>query len=280
MRQRLHRSIEITGITDTGCTRNKNEDCITWNSKLGLAILTDGMGGAKAGEVAGQIATETVLKEVAESIDNLSSGLETVDHAKHHRLASEILHKALHKANNLILRIAQEQPEYSGMGATNVTVLFYNNHISAAHVGDSRLYMLRQGLLQQITEDHTVVQEIIRGGLYSREQAEASINKNIVTRAVGVTTELNVDIIERQTIPGDLYLLCSDGLTDLVSDSEIQTILGTDHNLKHHAQGLVDLAKEHGGSDNISVVLIKILKPYPAKNNIKQRVQSWLSLKR
>ncbi len=279
MRQRLHRAIEVTGITDAGCSRSKNEDCIAWNSNQGLAILTDGMGGAKAGDVAGRIATETVLKEVVESIDNLSSGLETMDHAENYRLASKILRKALHKANSVILRIAQKRPECRGMGATNITVLFYDNQISVAHVGDSRLYLMRQGLLQQITEDHTVIQEIIKGGLYTREQAEESINKNIVTRAVGVTAELNVDIVEQQTNPGDPYLLCSDGLTDQVSDNEIQALLGIDQELTNSAQGLVDLAKKHGGNDNISVVLIRVVKPYPAKKNFRQRVLNWFSLR-
>ncbi|MCP4277585.1 MAG: Stp1/IreP family PP2C-type Ser/Thr phosphatase [Gammaproteobacteria bacterium] len=277
MHRRLHRAIEITGITDTGCIRSNNEDCIVWNSNMGLAILSDGMGGAKAGEVASRIAAETVLKEVADHIHDLSSGWEATGHGEQLSRAGRILRNAVHKANSVILRIAQEQPECHGMGATNISVLFYDNHISVAHVGDSRLYLMRQDLLQQVTEDHTVIQEIIKGGIYSREQAQENINKNIVTRAVGVTADLNVDIVEQQTIPEDLYLLCSDGLTDLVSDAEIQHLMELGHGLDRIAQSLVDLAKQHGGSDNISVILITILKPYPAKSNFRRRVLNWFS---
>ncbi len=277
MHRRLHRAIEITGITDAGCIRSNNEDCIVWNSNMGLAILSDGMGGAKAGEVASRIAAETVLKEVADHIHDLSSGWETTGHGEQLSRAGRILRNALHKANSVILRIAQEQPECHGMGATSISALFHDNHISVAHVGDSRLYLMRQDLLQQVTEDHTVIQEIIKGGIYSRAQAQENINKNIVTRAVGVTADLNVDIVEQQTIPGDLYLLCSDGLTDLVSDAEIQHVLEIGHNLDKIAQSLVDLAKKHGGSDNISVILIKVLKPYPAKSNFRRRVLNWFS---
>ncbi len=277
MHQQLHQAIEITGITDAGCIRSNNEDCIVWNSNLGLAILSDGMGGAKAGELASRIAAETVLKEVADHIHDLSSGRDATGHGEHISRAGKVLRNALHKANSVILRIAQEQPECHGMGATSISALFYNNHIIAAHVGDSRLYLMRQDLLKQVTEDHTVIQEIIKAGIYSREQAHENINKNIVTRAVGVTTDLDVDIVEQQTTPGDLYLLCSDGLTDHVSDAEIQHLLGIGHNLEKIARNLVDLAKKHGGSDNISVVLIKVLKPYPANNTFRQRVQNWFS---
>ncbi len=277
MHRRLHRAIEITGITDAGCIRSNNEDCIVWNSNMGLAILSDGMGGAKAGEVASRIAAETVLKEVADHIHDLSSGWETTGHGEQLSRAGRILRNAVHKANSVILRIAQEQPECHGMGATSISALFHDNHISVAHVGDSRLYLMRQDLLQQVTEDHTVIQEIIKGGIYSRAQAQENINKNIVTRAVGVTADLNVDIVEQQTIPGDRYLLCSDGLTDLVSDAEIQHVLEIGHNLDKIAQSLIDLAKKHGGSDNISVILIKVLKPYPAKSNFRRRVLNWFS---
>jgi len=275
MRQRLHRALEITGLTDAGCSRTTNEDCITWSSKLGLAILTDGMGGAKAGDVAGQVAAETVLKEVREGIDALPSGLEAVDHAENHNRASLILSNALHKANSLILRIAQEQLECSGMGATTTAVLFYDNKLSVCHVGDSRLYLLRDGSLQQITEDHTVIQELIKGGLYTKEQAEESINKNIVTRAVGVSGDLKVEILEQHTLPGDLYLICSDGLTDLVSDAEIQQLLGINNDLARTTESLVDIAKNHGGNDNISVILIRVLKPYPARGIFRQRIIGW-----
>lgn len=263
-------------MSDAGCSRANNEDCITWNSELGLAILTDGMGGAKAGEIAGRIAAETVLKEVREHINQLFSKPTHAVEEKYSQ-AGRILYNALAKANSVILGIAEEQLECKGMGATTVATLFHDNRVSVAHVGDSRLYLLRNGMLRQITEDHTVIYELIKCGLYTREQAEESINKNIVTRAVGVTTDLRVDILEESALPDDIFMLCSDGLTDLVPDSAIQELLETGSKLNYTAQKLVDLAKKFGGNDNISLILIRVLKSYPAKRSFKQRVLNWFS---
>lgn len=276
MQQRLHKALEISGMSDAGCSRANNEDCITWNSELGLAILTDGMGGAKAGEIAGRIAAETVLKEVREHINQLFSKPTHAVEEKYSQ-AGRILYNALAKANSVILGIAEEQLECKGMGATTVATLFHDNRVSVAHVGDSRLYLLRNGMLRQITEDHTVIYELIKCGLYTREQAEESINKNIVTRAVGVTTDLRVDILEESALPDDIFMLCSDGLTDLVPDSAIQELLETGSKLNYTAQKLVDLAKKFGGNDNISLILIRVLKSYPAKRSFKQRVLNWFS---
>ncbi len=277
MRQRLHSALEISGISDTGCSRPNNEDCIAWNTGLGLAILTDGMGGAKAGEVASRIAAETVLKEVRENIEKLSSSSHTTSNGDECSPSGLLLCKALKKANRVILGIAEDQPGCKGMGATSVAVLFHDNLISVGHVGDSRLYLLRDGLLRQITEDHTVIYELIKCGLYTLEQAKETVNKNIVTRAVGVTADLRVDILEEPTLPDDIFMLCSDGLTDLVSDTEIQEILGMLNDLNYAAQKLVDLAKKYGGSDNISVILIRVLTPYPAKRGFRQKILDWLS---
>jgi PPM family protein phosphatase len=277
MHQRLHKALEISGISDVGCLRTNNEDCITWNTKLGLAILTDGMGGAKAGEVAGRIAAETVLKEVRDNIGQLSSKPKTMPNGELYSQAGRILRNALNKANSVILGIAEDQLECKGMGATTVAVLFHGNKVSISHVGDSRLYLLRDGVLRQVTEDHTVVYELIKCGLYTREQAEDMVNKNIITRAVGVTRDPRIDILEESTLPNDIFMLCSDGLTDLVSDSEIQELLDAGHRLYNTAEKLVDLAKKYGGNDNISLILIRVLKSYPAKRSFRQRVLNWFS---
>lgn len=277
MRQRLHRALEISGITDAGCLRTNNEDCIAWNTKLGLAILTDGMGGTKAGEIAGRIAAETVLKEARGNINQLSSRRGAPANGEQYSQAGLILCNALKKANSVILRIAEDQPECKGMGATTVAVLFHNNMASIGHVGDSRLYLLRDGMLRQVTEDHTVIHELIKCGLYTREQAEETVNKNIVTRAVGVTADLRIDILDEPTLPDDIFMICSDGLTDVVSDTEIQEILEIEDNLNDAAKKLVDLAKKYGGNDNISLILIRVLKPYPAKLSFKQSVLDWFS---
>lgn len=277
MHQRLHKALEIYGISDAGCLRTNNEDCITWNSDLGLAILADGIGGAKAGEIASRIAAETVLKEVKENISLLSSKPRSKNNGQQNSRAGRILYKALNKSNSVILGIADEQIECKGMGATTVAALFHDNTVSVGHVGDSRLYLLRNGTLRQITEDHAVIYELIKCGLYTKKQAEESVNKNIVTRAVGVTPDLRVDILEESTYPDDILMLCSDGLTDLVSDSEILQLLEEGNKLSYTAQKLVDLAKKYGGNDNISLILIRVLKSYPAKHSFGQRVLNWFS---
>lgn len=272
MSQRLEHALEFTGITDTGCSRSKNEDCIAWDAKIGLAVLTDGMGGANAGEVAGQITAETVLMEVRERIDDHPYDLGTVDDGAGYNRASLMLYDSLQKANRVILRIAHDQPECTGMGTTAITALFYDNRISVGHVGDSRIYLMREGQLTQLTEDHTVVHELMKSGIYSKEEAKKSVNRNIVTRAVGVTEELKVDILERSALPGDVYLMCSDGLTDLVSDEDIQEILATENKQDDKAQRLVDMAKGYGGNDNISVILVRVLKSFQSKRSIRQRI--------
>ncbi len=277
MQQRLQKALEISGISDAGCIRTNNEDCITWNTELGLAILADGMGGAKAGEIASRIAAETILKEVRDNINQLFAKPTIATNGEHYSQAGLILFNALHKANKVILGIAEDQLECKGMGATTVVTLFHNNKVAVGHVGDSRLYLLRNGVLRQMTEDHTVIFELVKSGLYTRNQAEESVNRNIVTRAVGVTKDLRVDILEESALPDDIFMLCSDGLTDLVPDSEIQEMLEAGNKLSYSAQKLVDLAKKYGGNDNISLLLIRVLKSYPAKRSFRQRVLNWFS---
>lgn len=272
MLQRLDNALKFTGVTNAGCTRAKNEDCITWNAKLGLAIVTDGMGGANAGEIAGQITAETILKEVGEGIEDQPYDPTEVDEGEIHNRASLMLYNSLQKANKVVLRIANDQPECNGMGTTALATLFYDNKISVAHVGDSRLYLLRDEQLTQLTEDHTVLQKVISSGIYSREEAERTVNKSIVTRAVGVSVDLNIDILEQPTLPGDLYIMCSDGLSDIVPYKEIRSLLIAKRKKKELAQNLVDLAIEKGGSDNISVVLVKVSKPYKLQRSFIQKL--------
>ena len=275
MRQHLHRAIQMAGVSDIGHRRDHNEDSIAWDEQFGIITLADGMGGAKAGEIASNIAAETMLQEVRKEIEDLQSSLETVIDRQRYTCGSLILQNALLKANQVILRVAKTQPQCSGMGTTSVTLLFYDNMVSVCHVGDSRLYLLRDGFLRQITEDHTVIQELIRCGLYTEEQAKESVNKNIVTRAVGVTDELQTDLQEEPTMPGDTLLVCSDGLTDLVDDSQIEELLLMSTDLAYTAQSLVDLANENGGNDNISVILARVVLAYPAKRSLGQKVWDW-----
>jgi protein phosphatase len=275
MRQRLRRAIQIAGVSDTGRCRSHNEDRIGWDEEFGIITLADGMGGAKAGEVASSVVAETMLKEVRAEIEGLHTALEEVVDEQGLNRGSLILRDALQKANRLVLSIADTQPQYSGMGTTSITLLLYNNMVSICHVGDSRLYLLRDNHLRQITEDHTVIQEMIGHGLYTQEQAQESKIKNIVTRAVGIGDELQIDLQQEPIVPGDTLLVCSDGLTDLVDDSQIEELLAKGTDLADRAQSLVDRANDNGGDDNISAILVYIVSAYPSERSFGKKILDW-----
>jgi len=184
---------------------------------------------------------------------------------------------AIVKANETIYQTAQSQPQYQGMGTTVVVLVFYDNRITFAHVGDSRMYRLRNGQLEQITVDHTLLQELVDRGFYSQEEAKQSLNKNLVTRALGIEPSVAVDLQEDVTFPGDIYLLCSDGLNDMVDDEEIHlTLKEFGANLEEAAKRLIDLANEHGGKDNVSVILARPMKEFTARKHWYDRVVDWL----
>jgi protein phosphatase len=275
MRQRLRRAIRIAGVSDTGRCRSHNEDRIGWDEEFGIITLADGMGGAKAGEIASSIVAETMLTEVRAEIEGLSAALEEKVEGQGYSRGSLILRDALQKANQMVLRIADSQPQYSGMGTTSVTLLLYNNTVSICHVGDSRLYLLRDGCLRRLTEDHTVIQEMVGYGLYTQEQAQESEIKNVVTRAVGIDDELQIDLQEESVVPGDTLLVCSDGLTDMVDDGRIEELLINGTDLADSAQSLVDLANENGGNDNISAILIHIVSAFPSERSLGQKILDW-----
>ena len=173
------------------------------------------------------------------------------------------------KANTSIFQAAQSQPQYAGMGTTLVVCLFYDNKILAAHLGDSRLYRWRGEDFRQITRDHSLLQEQIDSGMLTPQQARNSQNKNLVTRAVGVDPQVEPEIREYATLPGDIYLLCSDGLNDMVEDEEIgSTVQMLSANLELAATQLVQSANDNGGRDNVSVILVRIKREYPAPHGL------------
>ncbi|HUW49621.1 MAG TPA: Stp1/IreP family PP2C-type Ser/Thr phosphatase [Sulfuricella sp.] len=262
----LRQSLEIVALTDPGKVRSHNEDSVAADAEAGFAILADGMGGYNAGEVASGIAVTMLAKGLKSA---LHAGMPEQDAGL--ALASEI-----GKANAAIYRTAQSQPQYSGMGTTLVSVLFHDNRATVAHIGDSRLYRYRQQQFEQITRDHSLLQEQIDSGMVSKEEARLSSNKNLVTRALGVDPVVEAEIQEHEVLPGDLYLLCSDGLNDMVGDEEIEltlNVLGT--NLELAALQLVQMANDNGGRDNISVVLVRILRDFPASRGIFARLSAW-----
>lgn len=267
----LKDKIEIIAQTDTGAVRDHNEDAIGNNPDLGLVVLADGMGGHRGGEVASAITVNTVLEQLASTLKKIKSG-ETDDETGYSR-ESLAVHDAILKANANVYNASSENTQYKGMGTTIVVMLFYDNRYTVAHVGDSRLYRYREGLMEQITRDHSLMQELIDRGFYTPEQARQSLNKNLVTRAIGIEEKVQIDITEDVALPGDIYLLCSDGVTDMIEDGLIcDTIKHNVDDLDRAAQELIRESNEHGGKDNISVILARPIKPFPARNSLFSRI--------
>jgi len=262
----LKDKILITGITDTGLVRDHNEDSIGHNDELGLLVLADGMGGHKGGEVASAIAVDSILQDLNKALPEVTPS--KTDESTGYSLETMLIEKAIKDANFKIFTAAQNNSKYEGMGTTIVVLLFYDNRITIAHVGDSRLYRMRDGTLEQMTRDHTLLQELVDRGFYSKKEARESLNKNLITRAAGVGSSVDVDLLEDIALVGDTYLLCSDGLTDMITDGLIEDIeLDHKNNLEKMNKELIKQAKDHGGKDNVSAMLAQVLKEFPANSN-------------
>ena len=250
--------LEIVNVSDVGRRRPHNEDSTLSDVNNGLAILADGMGGYKAGEVASAIAVKTTYDEICTGLKHLKPG--KTDKETGLKYESLLLKDAITHANSGIYNTAQEDEQCQGMGTTIVVCLFYDDYLTVGHVGDSRLYRKRADEFQQITKDHSLIQELIDRGLYTPEEAYQKTPRNLVTRALGIDAKVDVDILEEQPKTGDIYLLCSDGLNDMVNDEEIHLTLSKySANLAHSAEELIRLANAKGGKDNISVILIRVL---------------------
>ena len=238
--------IIITGLTDQGVVRDHNEDTIGNNADLGLAVLADGMGGHKGGEVASALAVDTILSSLSESLKDIV--ISDIDENTGYTLGSIALENAIKSANSVIYQASSKNKHYEGMGTTIVVLLFYDNRFTVAHVGDSRLYRSRDNQLQLLTRDHTLLQELVDRGFYTKEEARESTKKNLVTRAVGVNDTVEVDITEDTAAVNDIYLLCSDGLNDMIEDSLIEDTINNYHSdLNKVAAELVKQAKQIAG---------------------------------
>lgn len=271
----LSAALEFASATDPGRVRSHNEDSIGVEPEVGLAVLADGMGGYNAGEVASGIAVAVVSSETKRVLAGRS--LRWIDGAGEGKTEAErlaIAHSA--KANTSIFEAARSQPQYSGMGTTLVLALFFDNRVCVAHVGDSRFYRLRGETFEQITRDHSLLQEQIDSGMITREAAKLSQNKNLVTRALGIDAEVDTEVHVYETRPGDTYLLCSDGLSDMVGDDDMQmTLSSLQANLQLAAEQLVQQANDNGGRDNISVILVRVKEDYAAPKGWIGRLLSW-----
>jgi protein phosphatase len=249
--------LEIAAYTDSGLVRSQNEDAFLVNSRLGFAILADGMGGYNAGEVASGMAT-TLLAGAFEKVLDAPHGKRVNDNARN--TAHALLQEEIEHANAAIYHAAQNQPQFAGMGTTLVAAIFYESAMTVAHIGDSRLYRLRGDDFQQVTRDHSLLQEQIESGMITLEQARYSQNKNLVTRALGVDPRVDAEIRDYETLPGDIYLLCSDGLNDMVEDRDIAMALQSlSADLDLCTRRLIQMANDSGGRDNVSVVLVRVL---------------------
>ncbi|HVO56171.1 MAG TPA: Stp1/IreP family PP2C-type Ser/Thr phosphatase [Dongiaceae bacterium] len=253
------------GATHVGMVRTNNEDCFRIVPPLNLFVLADGMGGEAHGEVASALAVETVVKDCLDE-DGTSTELPTDDRpgtsAKARRLMS-----AIQLANKRIFRSAEEHPEQEGMGATLTAAWIQGSQLSIGHVGDSRVYLLRSGSLEQLTSDHSLVAEQVRRGILSASEAEHSNLQSVLLRALGTQPEVDVDVEQVVLFPGDVLVLCSDGLTRMVTDPEIAGTLLSEPDPQRAADKLVALANENGGADNVTVIVI----------SVRPERKSWLS---
>jgi PPM family protein phosphatase len=253
----LSDALEIVRLTDIGLLRDHNEDAIASDVTMGFVILADGMGGYKAGEVASEIAVLSITADLKEAMLNNQLAYDAAVIKK--QSESQLMIDAVKHANDVIYHVSQTHLQCAGMGTTLVVGLFTNNKLLVGHIGDSRMYRLRGQVLTQITEDHSLLQEQLNLGLITPEQAKFSANRNLVTRALGVDFEVELELNEYDVEVEDIYLLCSDGLNDMVDDDIIQSVLNTNSfNLVDAAEALVQQANDNGGKDNISVILVKV----------------------
>lgn len=228
-----------------GMRRQANEDRYALVPSLGLFLVADGMGGHAAGQVASQLAAESAVRAL-EALQGATVAL------------AERLRHAVACANREIFHAAEAKAELAGMGTTFVAMLFGEERLALAHVGDSRAYLLRQGRLRALTDDHSIVAELLRRQAISEEAARAHPHRHVLTRALGVRPRIEPDLAEMTPQPGDVFVLCSDGLTTHVCDERIAEFVGGEGDLEAAAERLVDAANAAGGLDNVTVVLLRV----------------------
>ena len=270
MRSRLQ--VEFSNASHAGLKRKHNEDSAVTDESMGLALVADGMGGYKSGEVASAIAVQVVFDGIREAQGRVRKS-RSGDSEE-----AQVMRDCIGRANSRIFNAANAIPQCQGMGTTIVAALFTATGVTLAHVGDSRIYRFRDNELKQMTSDHSLVQEMIDRGFYSAEEALANAPKNLVTRALGVEERVLVDIQQQTLAAGDIFLLCSDGLNDMVKDEEIGLTLGKyGANLSTAAQELIRLANQNGGKDNVTVVLARATLDSKATGGLLTRIKSFLT---
>jgi protein phosphatase len=240
------RRFSLFGTTDQGLHRTKNEDTILVDEDRGFCLVADGIGGTAAGDIASQLFAQT-----AANIFSTKQGRDDI--------GSERVKKTFQTANHEILAYAHDHPDCKGMGCTAELLTFNHHSFVLGHMGDSRTYRLRNKNLKQITTDHSLVQEQLDQGMITKEEALHHAYKNVILRAVGIKKDPALDLLSGKIFPEDIFLLCSDGLSDMVDDAMIQEILESDTGLGEKTEALVHQANANGGKDNISVVLAQVV---------------------
>lgn len=242
--------LEFFSVVDTGRARSNNEDTVLVDESLALAVLADGMGGYQAGEVASELAATTLRDEVSRWLADANVPADAAD-------TRDCLGKSAQEANRRVFEAAQSRAEWAGMGTTLVVALVRDGVLWVGHIGDSRAYRLRGDRLEQISRDHSLLQEQIDAGLLTEEEAARSVHRNLVTRAVGVEPEVELEVNEHDLKAGDVLMLCSDGLSDMLPDAGIAAVMRDTDGLESMGRALVQAANDAGGRDNISVILVR-----------------------
>lgn len=251
------------GITDVGRSREHNEDDFYLSDgDEALCIVADGMGGHRSGEVASAMAIKAIVEYYRETMPEKVNGYEgeRAGEGEDARDLDELrIHEALQMANRSVFQAAESDEAFEGMGTTLVSAYFTEDGVYLAHIGDSRAYLFREGSLEQVTHDHSLANEYVRMGILAKEDVEFFPYKNVITRACGLTDEVEIDVGFHAMKPGDMFVFCSDGLSDMVPDRDLVNLLDKDEDLEVLCQRLVDQANENGGSDNITIILARVV---------------------
>ncbi len=254
----MNLTVQVAGRTDFGCVRTNNEDNFGYDTRFGVFVVCDGMGGAAAGEVASKIGVDTILEYfrkagAAAQYPIEGEPLEGVSER------ANALASAIRLANKSIFEAASQNASHAGMGSTVVAALVKGSFLSIAHVGDSRIYLLRKDSIQQLTDDHSLVMEQVRRGLITPEEAEDSRMQNIIIRALGSEETVEADVDDMVAQPGDILLLASDGLTKHVKGNALLKLVKGAPTLSQACDALIQAARDHGGDDNITCVLVRVV---------------------
>ena len=251
-------AVEIAGASDVGRLRKRNEDAIDWDPRLGLAMVADGMGGSRGGDVAAATALRSIKYDLRRA---LADGERHGERSRSREVRASLVVELVRRANQGVRKSAARDEQLDGMGTTLVMALVGPDYLTVAHVGDSRLDRARDTRFECLTQDHSMVQEMVGRGQMNARQAAVSRHRNVITRALGIAQDVTVDVAHHTIEPGDLFLLCTDGLTNMVPEAQIGAALAAHaHDLDAAARNMVNLANARGGRDNVSVVLLRILR--------------------